>query len=337
MQKKKSILNFIKTGILTLFVWVVFIELALRLILPVPFFDTSNVLQVFYPKYKEVKEREITKDNDVYDVLILGGSVVAYYYPIASQLEAQLQKKSSQPVKIHNAAYPAHTTMDSYLKYKNLMEKNFDLVIYYHGINDTRANNCPEEVFKNDYTHYSWYRALHQIENHKELKYTIIPYTLHYTWIYIKEFFRSPDLIHFKDIREEWMDYGENVKTSVSFKDNLTKVIDLANAKNEQVILMSFAYHIAEGYTKEKFLNKELEYTQHKRAIEIWGKPALVEKGIQVHNNIIKEIAEKESHVSYVDQNQSIKKDASNFLDICHLTDKGCAEWARNLSEFINF
>ena len=334
---KKSIFTFksVKNILVTLLVWAVIIEVLLRLILPVPFFDTTQVIRCLYPEYKTVKKRIIPKDDDNFDVLILGGSVVASYYPIEGLLKERLQKETTRPIKIHNVAEPAHTSLDSYIKYKSLTEKSFDLVLFYHAINETRVNNCPEEIFKEDYSHYSWYRALHQIDRHKELKWTILPYTIHYISIYIKEWIGSPDLIHFKSIREEWMDYGANVKTKVSFQNNIEGILDIAKAKQEKVVLMGFSYYIADGYTKEKFINKELDYTVHNRAIEIWGKPDLVEKGILAHNEVSKSMAQQNEGVYFMDQNAVINKNGTNFLDICHFTEAGSGEWVDHLVAFL--
>ena len=282
-----------------LFVWFLIIEILLRLLLPVPFFNTKEVLQAFYPAYKEVKTRKIVKDDETFDILILGGSVVAAYYPIEKLLQEQLQLKTSKPIRIHNVAEPAHTSLDSYYKYKKLLDKSFDLVLFYHGINETRANNCPDSIFKKDYTHYSWYRALRQIDRQKEIRWTILPYTLHYAWIYLQEFIGSPELIHFKDNRKDWMKYGNSIKTEAAFRENIEKILSIAKRKNEKVILMSFAYYIPDDYSKEKFVNKALDYTRHNRAIEIWGKPEYVEKGILVHNTVIKSLAELHKEVIF--------------------------------------
>jgi hypothetical protein len=67
-------------------------------------------------------------------------------------------------VRVHLAAAGAQTSRDSYLKYRWLSSKRFDLVVLYDGINEACANNCPPNVFRADYSHYAWYRFLNDFD-----------------------------------------------------------------------------------------------------------------------------------------------------------------------------
>ena len=50
-------------------------------------------------------------------------------------------------------------TYDSLWKYRYWYDGyDFDLVMFYHGINDSRANNYPRDVFRDDYTQFSYYQ-----------------------------------------------------------------------------------------------------------------------------------------------------------------------------------
>jgi len=323
----------LRKKILICFVWIFFLEIMLRLFLPVPIFNTTKtaVLQAFYPEFKQIKKRKITKDDGYFDILMLGGSVLYKEYPIDRLIHERLSYRTKKLFRVHNAAEHAHTSLDSYYKYKNLIDKDFDLVLLYHGINETRANNCPASIFKNDYSHYSWYRAINQLDNHKEIGFTVIPYTLHFLWIYSQEFFGSSKVIPFKKTKKKWMDYGNEIKTSVPFRNNIIKILDIAHEKNEKVILMTFSNYIPKSYTEENFSNKTLDYTIHQHAIKVWGKPEFVEKGIKVHNSIVKDIAGHYDHVIFVDQERLMPKNGYYFRDICHFTVAGCEAWVDHL------
>ena len=323
----------LRKKILICFVWILLLEIMLRVFLPLPIFNTSKieVLKAFYPEFKKIKRRKISKDDRYFDILMLGGSVLYKEYPIDRLIHEKLSYQTKKLFRVHNAAEHAHTSLDSYYKYKNLMDKNFDLVLLYHGINETRTNNCPSSIFKNDYSHYSWYRAINQLDNHKEIAFTVIPYTFHFLLIYGQEHFGSSKLIPFKKTIKEWVHYGNEIKTKVPFRNNIIKILEIAHQKNEKVVLMTFAYYIPENYTKENFLNKKLGYTIHQHAIHVWGKPEYVEKGIKVHNAIVKDIASNNDQVIFIDQEQLIPKEGKYFRDICHFTVAGCEVYVNNL------
>ena len=61
------------------------------------------------------------------------------------ELREQLAYLGQRNVRIFNLAMPAHTSRDSWLKYAALRDARFDLVIFYHGINEARVNNAPPE------------------------------------------------------------------------------------------------------------------------------------------------------------------------------------------------
>ena len=61
-------------------------------------------------------------------------------------------------VRVVSTGVPAQMTYDSLWKYRYWYDGyDFDLVIFYHGINDARANNYPRQVFRDDYTQFSYY------------------------------------------------------------------------------------------------------------------------------------------------------------------------------------
>src|SRR5215471_18848261 len=143
----------------------IFFEASSRLIwkltFGVPFFSPEKMYYVFYPELKSVEKRRIPAHDGQIDILLLGGSVLnPNFGNIARVLEERIAYETKKPVRIYNLAKSAHSSADSYYKYRHLMDKHFDLVIFYHGINEVRANNVPPSVFKPDYSHYSWYKQI---------------------------------------------------------------------------------------------------------------------------------------------------------------------------------
>ena len=73
---------------------------------------------------------------------------------------------------------PGHASRDSWLKYSALGAARFDLVLFYQGINDARANNAPPEVFREDYAHYAWYETVNALASYHRTSWFALPYTL---------------------------------------------------------------------------------------------------------------------------------------------------------------
>src|SRR5438128_105395 len=144
-----------------------------------PFFSLNTIWYGYYPELRNsgALDAVIRNDDDVYDVLILGGSVIspAFHFDkdlVNSKFEAALKR----PVRIFNLATPAHTSRDSLLKYRALAQQKFDLVILYDSINDTRMNNCPPQMFRADYTHCAWYRQIDRCQHNVLLAHLTLPF-----------------------------------------------------------------------------------------------------------------------------------------------------------------
>ena len=69
----------------------------------------------------------------------------------------------------------------------------------------------------------------------------------------------------------------------------------------------------------------------YKLAAELWGFPANVARTLDIHNSVIKEISSRYRNVTYIDQQSLLPKNGRIFCDPCHLTEAGCAEFARNI------
>jgi hypothetical protein len=300
------------------------------------YFDPEILIHGFYPELKKIKKKQIQKDNDRFDILLLGGSVLTKRHGnIKSILLEELTYKTKKNIKIFNLSVGAHTSLDSYHKYKRLSNKSFDLVLVYHGINEVRTNNCPPTTFKKDYSHYHWYKTLNQLEEYDKFGFITFPFSFYYLSVKTREALGFIQLVPMDGISPELAAYGHNVKTGDPFRENLLKILDIAKSKDEPVLLMSYAFYIPEGYTMEKFKNKVLDYTLHQGEVEIWGKPDNVIKGISMHNQVIEKLAQKHKNTYFIDQNKLIPKDGKYFNDICHLTTKGSQRFVANILDII--
>jgi len=298
----------------------------------VPMLQTSQLkVARFFPEMRKcrVLTESITRDDEYYDVLLLGGSVVTDEYgTIAPLLRERLATLTERKVRLFNVGACSHTSRDSLLKYRMLEGKEFDLVVFYHAINETRMNNCPREMFRADYSHASWYDRLSRLERHRELNYFILPYTLEYL---ITGVLDSPKFGYYLPRHNaqdgQWLDHGSEIKTTECFRANLSEIVELARKRGAEVLLPTYAYSLPADYSLAKMKAHELDFAAHKTPVEVWGKPEAVIKGIEAHNTVTREIGRANRHVILVDLAAEMAGGAKNFDDVCHLTGDGCRSW----------
>ena len=285
----------------------------------------------FYPELEEtgLATATIPRGDETFDILLLGGSVLhAKHGNIAALLGERLNAQESRPVKIWNCSARALTSRDCLLKYERMAHQHFDLVVFYEAINETRMNNCPPEMFREDLTHCSWYKRLDRFEQHREINWLVTPFTIEDTLIGALD---SPKL-HWYLPRDnppggEWNDFGRDVKTTVSYRNSLTGLIELAAQRGEPLLLLGYASHIPADYTKKKFVKHELSYGAHFGPVECWGEPEAVRAGVAAENAVTRELVAQHPDVHYVDLDAVIPKDGAHFDDPCHLAPAGCAAW----------
>ena len=297
----------------------------------VPFFHPKEIFYTFYPGLKEISQEVITREDEYFDILLLGGSVL---YEEDGDVEQILLEKltyaTKQKIRIFNLSVRAHTSLDSYLKYQHLQGQFFDLVIFYHGVNDLRANNIPPDLYRDDYSHFSWYQRIYELDRHPELNFLTFPYTFVSLKLRLGEYFGSSTHAPINEPLENWLIYGKDLKTAPAFEKNLRGVLALAAQKGDPVLLMSFASYLPEDYTRERFDEGLLDYTLQEYAIELWGLPEVVPAGIEAHNAITERLAE-EYGVSFVDQNLLMPKRGEYFNDLVHFTVAGSNAFVENM------
>ena len=313
---------------------VVLLEVAARLYWTIGYgvsFLTPDLFYAFYPEIKRIESAPRDTDNSAFDVLLLGGSVLQRDWSnIPILLGQELKGRTKHKVRIYNPSRQGHTSRDSWLKYQRLQGRRFDLILFYHGINEARANNCPPDMFRDDYNHYAWYARFNDLMRHRESRYVVLPYTSVYLATTIAEHLglvrRVPEDIP----NDEWTRFGAQVKTVEPFRHNLTRILELARHKDEPVILMTFATDIRPDETIEQFAQRPPNFTGTALWIGVWGEARHVAAAVQAHNGVIKQLAEQYG-TFLVDQDSLIPKRRQYFNDPCHLTKAGSERFVANV------
>jgi hypothetical protein len=267
-----------------------------------------------------------------FDVLLLGGSVLdALYQDRGALLAERLRGLSGREVRLLNLAEPAHTLRDSLLKYRLLEAARFDLVIVYDNINDVRLNNAPREHFADDYSHAAWYDELARLARRAGwLPWLTLPVSLEYAAVELGEASGLAAYVPRHLPRAEWRAEGGDLKTLGPFRENLREILALARARGEPVLLATFAWYLPPDYSVERFATGVLGYElrdergelEDRLAVELWGQPSFVAKGLAAHNQIVRELATGPG-VIFVDAELDLPWEARDFHDICHFSPRG--------------
>ena len=150
-----------------------------------------------------------------------------------------------------------------------------------------------------------------------------LPYTLYSLSIDIQE---KVGLIHFvpTDIpNEDWVQYGNDIKSAVSFEQNLEDILQLAKKRQHPVLMASLAFHVPRDYSYFKFKTKQLDYGNHAFYIEVWGKAEHVIRGIITHNDVMNKLGNNHPEITFLDEYPRMPQNAQYFNDLCHLTALG--------------
>lgn len=315
-------------------------RLTLRLTTGIPFFSPDTAIEDhFYKELKPLRSANINSQNDSLDILILGGSVIAdeWRSKIAQNVQDSLKRAlHTSKIRYFNLANLGHNTADNLFKYRSLSDKHFDLVIYYEGINETRFNNVPTHFFRPDYTHVKWYHDINLVQQHPEMRYTVIPFTIHLAKNYLSTLFGKRYFIN--DAPDpKYYSEGANIKTALVYKNNLAQIMEIAHQRREPFIAVNFTYYIPKRWRQSGFKDNEWDYTPYflSSPIKTWGAAPNVEKGILSHRAMMKQLAASTKGVYYFDMDAVMPKEGAYFCDICHFTDKGYKVFSDNLAGFL--
>ena len=253
----------------------------LRVSLGSSFTRPRRVLDSFYPELAKVRGREIVAGDGVLDVLVLGGSVPnPRWSSVEPALAEVLTRLSRQRVWIHNLATEGHTSRDSLTKYEELGATPFDLVLLYHGINESRTNNVPPDMFDAGYRHYRWYRDIERVRESASLDWVALPYAVSR----LVDRVRGGSVLPPFEPPEEWLDHGATIASAAPFRANYEAILALARERGQPVVTATFATWFAPGYTREAFSARELAYSRHRTPLHRWGRPENVRSAVEAHN-----------------------------------------------------
>ncbi len=292
----------------------------------VPFFKMFEISYVFYPEVNRVKNEY--QNSDKKKILLLGASVLNDDY---GHVEGYLKDiLNNENMDIYNVSEPAHTSLDSYYKYKLLKDMHFDAIVFYHGINETRANNCPDKMFSEDYNHYMWYKLVNKFFKHKEIPLCVSFYTMEFIFIRIEDKIGIKYFIPMmNEGKKEFEQYGGKIKTGKSFYKNLMRIKRLKNKRSDgKIIVPAFVFFGNKDFTKT-----EEEYSC---PVGIWGNKENVKKGVYAHNKILYKIyTEDTNDFVWIDTYKIFPITDETMADVCHFTNKGSKIFASILGDTI--
>jgi len=294
----------------------------------------NHVLYAFYPELKAVDDVRPRRGDGYFNVLMLGGSALHHTWgEVEPALAEQLDVAGLRNVRIFNFGVPAHTSRDSWLKYSAIDNARFDLVIVYDGINDTRTNNVPPELFRDDYSHYSWYGLLNAVAPSHGRATFALPYTLRYAIASARQAMAPNRYVPTHEPTASWVQYGGNLLSVSAFEQNVNRLIAIAAERGDPLMLMTFASWVPDNYSREAFIQKRLDYRLHRLPLELWGRREHVMAALAAHNEVVRRAAAGHRDILFVDQARLMTGSARNFDDPFHLTIDGSMTFAKHIVE----
>jgi len=312
-----------------------------------PFFYSRNLFEFFYPEFINVTPT----NNRSINILCLGGSVLGATtinnFNFGKKLEDKLNSLESNKsnrsfYNVTNISTSSRTSLDSKYKYEYLINKGqrYDITIFYHGINELRFNNCPDNVWKDDYSHYQFYRDLNIILgfNGFLLQITRIPFFIKHL---VNEYYCNYDNPDYgpKDKsmpKPEWLKFGSSIKTSRIFKENLQTIYSLCKSSSSNLIIPIFLSCFPEKYTSKDFLENKYPYQRDGLGfpVDLWGDFKNVEKGLFEHNNVIFSL-KKQNDLHILNLTEKMNNHFNFFTDVCHFSKLGYEIFIENISQEI--
>ena len=298
----------------------------------VPFTEPGKIPLSFYPELESVSRLNPSAGDGYHDILLLGGSVLNDQWGnVSTELRQLLKNKQIENIRIFNLAIPAHTSRDSLLKYKALKNYRFDQIIFYHGINETRANNIPGHLFKPDYSHFDWYAVVNGMATQDSNTILALPSTIKYLSLLVNNRFSSDNRAPRHSPKKEWIHHGSDHKSASSIRNNAAEIAKLAAKRGDKLAIATFSLYVPRNYSLERFKAKQLDYQLHLTPLELWGHPNHVITATKAHNNELISMAKHNKDIQLIRSDKLIPKSANYFNDPCHLTSNGSLELAKIL------
>ena len=251
-------------------------------------------------------------------------------HDMSRDITRTLNDRLGRPVVVHDLARPANSTRDALWKYR-YVKRPLDLVIIYEGFNEVFANNISATDFREDYSHYAFYDDLRLVEHplcrHSELCFAIGS-AYHVARDAVLGRVKIPPLQPRADLTR----FGGELKTPASVRKNVSAILALARKRRQRVVLMTYAYLAAPRFSLR---DKPPDVRRVKFPIEIWGQPEHVVAAIDAHNRVLRELAQENPEVAFVDLAARIPKEERYFGDVCHFTTLGVEAYLSALVEAI--
>ena len=307
-----------------------------KLTAKVPLTEPGKIPISFYPELEAVNRLNPSADDNYHDILLLGGSVLNDQWGnVSTELRRLLEEKEVNNIRIFNLAIPAHTSRDSLLKYKALKNHRFDQVIFYHGINETRANNIPRNLFKTDYSHFDWYAIVNAMATSNHNSTLALPLTIKYLNLLINNHLSRETRAPRHSPKKAWIHHGSDHKSTSSIRKNAKEIAEIASKRGDKLAIATFSLYVPQNYSLERFKAKQLDYQLHLTPLELWGNPGHVITAIKAHNKELIDIAKHNKAIQLVRIDESMPKGANYFNDPCHLTPSGSHELAKIFAQSI--
>lgn len=303
----------------------------------VPFSQRPSAWDHYYPRLRQagLVDQPASRADGRFDLLLLGGSVLD---PAWGRVEAELQRRLDERLpgrhRLCNLGQASFTSRDSLLQYQHLARQQFDLVVVYDGINDTRLNCCPPELFRDDYTHAIWYRQFAE---------ELAGGTPSLSRVAAAGVRSALDRNRLGTPDPELLEFAADPQTPRCLRSNLSTICDLARERADPLAVLTFAWHIPDDYTLQKFGDDELDYAHRGRnrcAAELWGKAEYVARAMRLQNEAIRSLVQEHltdspgsplAPLHLLDMDGALPHTGENFIDPCHLTDAGSAAFVEIL------
>ena len=115
---------------------------------------------------------------------------------------------------------------------------------------------------------------------------------------------------------------------------NLETLVHDIQEDGSTPVLMTSAWSLPFHYRQDLFrvgavgYNNPLRYDRCE--VETWGSPVYVRQGLEMHNDIVREVARSNGTV-FIDQERLMGKDLEWFGDVVHLSSPGTNRFIRNI------
>ena len=280
-------------------------------------------------------EPALQKPVNTLRVLLLGSSTL-FNRHLGEQMKTALQQRTDKNVELLDAGIRSHTTRADVLKWQLLAAYEWDYVVFYDGINDLWANHVLPEDFRSDYAHLDpWYRRTVWLDNSLLLRYS---YNLASQLIHALN--RKTGEILFPDYQfvfpKKPFVNAANFASMAAYRANVDALLASIRNTNARPVLLTFAYHLPENYSRQAFMDNTLDYSNpdnyDKRDVFNWGPPEYVRNGLQQQNAIVRELA-LQHQVQLIDVDAQMSHHGAWFGDVCHFNTAGVDVFVNAVAE----